>query len=101
MTTDTAFALLLAVVLLGPLVALMERTHRRSSGLPGAFDPAAVSRDADVRRTIDELRARTAARSSRAADDIGGQSLDATREIASAYPWTPRPMTTSSQTCVR
>lgn len=40
----------------GTLVVLMERTHRRTAGLPRAPFGADLEGDSDIRRTVDELR---------------------------------------------
>ena len=57
MTTDTLITVVLLLALFGPIIALLERSHRRARGRLDAFSPATRSpRDADLRRTVADLR---------------------------------------------
>jgi hypothetical protein len=56
MSTLLAFAIL--ILLLGAVVALVERNHRRTAGLPGAPLGTDVSCDVDLARVLHDLHAR-------------------------------------------
>lgn len=58
---STAGAVGILAAVLGTLVVLMERTHRRTQHLSRAPFGADLEDDSDIRRTQDELRAARAA----------------------------------------
>ncbi len=57
MTTDTILTVLLAAAITAPLIALMERSHRRARDTVDAFGPGGRrGTAADRRRILDDLR---------------------------------------------